>query len=160
MGYLPDKGEMDVSVKRITALALLLILLSAIPATAASMRGVQVVSVAMKQVGKPYALHSDVPNSFNCATFVAYCCNQVSSGAVTKSGIGGKPKKITSVKKLEAGDIVCFKTSGSERGILSYHFGIYMGKGFFIHASNSANEVIVSKMKDYSGRYLGAMRVF
>ena len=60
---------------------------------------------------------------------------------------------------VQPGDIVCFKTSGNEKGLLSYHFGIYMGKGYFIHASNTAKQVIVSKMKSYSGRFLGGMRL-
>lgn len=146
--------------KRSMALALILMMLFSMPAMAATARARQAVAVALKQVGKPYQLHSDAPNSFNCATLVAYCCNQVSGRMFTKSGIAGQHKRISSMSKLEAGDVVCFKTSGSERGVLSYHFGLYMGKGYFVHASNSADKVIVSKMKDYAGRFLGGLRVF
>ena len=58
------------------------------------------------------------------------------------------------------GDIVCFKSSGNEGGVPGCHFGIYVGKGYFIHASSSANKVIMSKVKNYSGRFVGALRVF
>lgn len=146
--------------KRIAALALLLAIVTATPAMAATMRAKQVISVALTQLGKPYKLNSDAPNSFNCASFVTYCCNQVSSGTISKSGIKGSYYRVASKSKMDVGDLVCFKTTGNEVGILSYHFGIYMGHGYFIHASNSAGKVIVSKLKDYAGRYLGALRVF
>lgn len=159
-GIGPRKGEYSLRIGRIIALALVIALISATPAMALSAKGLQAVSVALRQVGKPYKLKSDAPNSFNCATLVGYCLNRVDSGKVTRNGIQGGYTKIGAMKLLDIGDVLCFKTTGSEIGILSYHFGIYMGKGYFVHASNSANKVIVSKVKDYAGRFLGAIRVF
>lgn len=147
-------------IKRIIALALLAALLATTPAMAASSKGLQTVSVALKQLGKPYQLKSDAPNSFNCATLVSYCLNRVESGKAGRGGITGGYTRISSMKLLNAGDVLCFRTTGSEIGILNYHFGIYAGKGYFVHASNSANRVIVSKVKDYAGRFLGAIRAF
>lgn len=147
-------------IRNIIALALVLALMSAMPAMATSSKGLQAVSVALRQLGKPYTLRSDAPESFNCATLVGYCINRVESGKITGSGVHGNYTRIGSIKRLEAGDVLCFKTTGSEIGILNYHFGIYMGRGYFVHASNSAGKVIVSKVRDYAGRFKGAIRVF
>lgn len=147
-------------IKSIIALVLALALVSAVPAMAASSKGMQAVSVALRQLGKPYSLRSDAPLSFNCATLVGYCVNRVESGKITGSGVHGDYARIGSIKRLEAGDVLCFKTTGSEIGILNYHFGIYMGRGYFVHASNSAGKVTVSKVKDYAGRFKGAIRLF
>ena len=144
--------------KRYIALVLLFLLVFSTPAMAVS-RASKVITVAVAQLGKPYALVSSAPDSFNCASFVAYCYNTVNNGTITRNGVKGKCRKIHSMKKTKAGDIVCFRTSGNEKGILNYHFGIYMGSGRFIHASNSAGKVVISKMKSYSGRFLGALRL-
>lgn len=142
--------------RKTLAIALVLAMIFATPALAASSQAKQVVSVALKQLGKPYALYPNSPSSFNCASLVRYCYNQVSSGKITRGGAD----RITSLSKLGLGDIVCFKASGNEGGIPGCHFGIYVGKGYFIHASSSANKVIMSKVKNYSGRFVGALRVF
>lgn len=151
--------EMALNTKRLIALALVCALAFATPVLAAASNSRRVISVALKQLGKPYALKSDAPNSFNCASFVAYCVNQVSGGRISKEGIDGTHHRVTAFKNLRQGDVVCFRTSGTEIGILNYHFGLYMGRGYFIHASNSAGKVIISKLKDYEGRFLGAMRI-
>ncbi len=156
----PRAGEMDKRFRRAMAMALVLAMIVATPAMAASSQAKQVVSVALKQLGKPYALYPDSPSSFNCASLVSYCFNKVSSGKITRGGVSGGADKITAVSGLALGDIVCFKSSGNESGVPGCHFGIYVGKGYFIHASSSAKKVIMSKVKNYSGRFMGALRVF
>ena len=158
--YAPRAGEMTMKFRRAMAVALVLAMIFATPAMAASSQTKQVVSVALKQLGKPYALYPDSPSSFNCASLISYCCNKVSSGKITRGGVSGGAAKITSLSKVGLGDIVCFKSSGNESGVPGCHFGIYVGKGYFIHASSSAKKVIVSKVKNYSGRFVGALRVF
>ena len=146
--------------KRTIAAALLLAMLCATPAMASASQSRQVVAVALKQLGTPYALYSDAPNSFNCASFVTYCFNQVSSGTISKSGISGGYSRVSSVNNLKTGDVLCFKTARSEQGILNYHFGIYIGNGRFIHASTTADKVTISKLSNYKKRFLGAVRIF
>ena len=140
-------------------IAVLLILLLATPAMAAPSKKQMILSIATEQIGKPYELYSDAPNSFNCVTFVAYCFNAVAPGTVSENGVNGGYDKITSKEDLKAGDILCFKTSSSQKGILGYHFGIYLGKGYFIHASSSVGEVTMSALKSYKHRFVGALRV-
>lgn len=146
--------------KRTVALALLLAMAVATPALAASLEVEQVISVAMEQLGAPYELKSDVPNSFNCFSFVVYCINQAVPGKISSAGIDGGYKTVKSIHKLKAGDIVCFKSTNKLKGILGYHFGIYAGKGYFIHAANKDDGVTVSKVKDYKKRFVGAIRLF
>ena len=55
--------------KRKIALMLALLLTLTTPAIASSSQAKKVISVAMKQIGAPYKLESDSPNSFNCFTF-------------------------------------------------------------------------------------------
>ena len=146
-------------IRRTIALGLMLVLILSTQAMAASSQVKQVLYVALDQLGTPYALISDAPDSFNCLSFVVYCFNQVNRGMISNSGINGKYKRIKSIQNLKSGDILCFKTTKQEIGILGYHFGIYMGKGYFIHASSHAGKVLVSTMKNYKKRFAGAVRV-
>ena len=146
--------------KKAIACLLLFTLLFTTPAMATQSQIKQVLSTAMEQLGKPYDLFSDAPNSFNCCSFVMYCFNRVSNGTISNGRIKGNYEKVTSMKKLRPGDIVCFKGSKQQKGILGYHFGIYMGRGYFINAKNKREGVTVSKVKDYKKRFVGAIRVF
>ena len=62
---------------------------------------------------------------------------------------------------LARGDLVCFDTVGNDSD-LSDHVGIYLGEGYFIHASSSAGKVIVSSMKSgyYKNVFSWGRRVF
>ena len=147
-------------VKRTIAVFLLLILATYAPAMADSTQVAQLLSVAIEQLGTPYTLFSNAPESFNCLTFVTYCFNQVADGTFSGKSIECDYEKITSIKELKPGDIVCFKSSSRLKGILGYHFGIYVGRGYFIHASNSVGKVTVDKLSKYRKRFLGAVRTF
>lgn len=146
--------------KRTVALVLLIIMVFITPATAASSRTGRVISVALKQLGAPYELISDAPNSFNCVSFVSYCYNKVVPGTIAKNRITADYSRIAAIKDLKPGDIVGFRSSKKSKGLVGYHFGIYLGRGRFIHAANKADGVIVSKLKDYKKRFAGAVRIF
>lgn len=148
-----------VGMKRVLALMLVMLMALAVPASASSSQVKQVLSVAMEQLGAPYALKSDAPKSFNCLSFVAYCFNQVVPGSITTSGVASEYTKVSSLSKLKAGDIVVFKSTRQLRGVLGYHFAIYAGKGYIIHAANLTDGVIVSKLKAYKKRFVGAVRI-
>ena len=146
--------------RRTIALVLLIALAAATPALAAPSRAKQAISVAMEQLGAPYELKSDAPNSFNCFSFVAYCVNQVVPGKISEKRIDGKYSIVKSIQKLKTGDIVCFKSSSKLKGVLGFHYGLYAGKGYFIHAANRDEGVKVSKINSYKKRFVGAIRVF
>ena len=151
------KGAIEM--KRTLALILAILVAFATPAVAASSQAKKVLSVAKKQIGAPYKLDSDSPKSFNCFSFVAYCFNEVEPGTITSSGINGPYDTITSASKLKPGDIVVFKSNRKLKGIMGYHYAIYAGKGYIIHAANKADGVTVSRLKDFKKRFVGAVRI-
>lgn len=153
------EGAMDMKLRRAIALALLLALALATPAMASHAQVKKVLSVAKGELGAPYALRSDAPNSFNCLSFVAYCFNQVESGTISSEGVATDYQKISSLRKVKAGDVVCFTTVSRQKGMPPYHFGICIGSGCFVHAL-SGHGVTVSRLKDYKKRFIGAMRIF
>ncbi len=145
--------------KRAAAFMLVIVMALAMPATASSSQAGQVLAVAREQLGAPYALKSDAPNSFNCFSFVAYCFNQVVPGTITRDGVKADYERIDAISKLKTGDIVIFKSARQLRGFKGYHFAIYAGKGRIIHAANPTDGVTVSKLKNYKKRFLGALRI-
>jgi len=112
-----------------------------------------VIYVAQTLYGKPYSSDADVPNSFDCSRFVKYCYDQIGislSATAHGQGYDTVHKKISNTGSLKRGDVVCFNTNSSD-GDASDHTGIYIGDGYFVHASSSAGKVIVSTLT--SGYY-------
>lgn len=108
--------------------------------------------LAQNQMGKPYSSSATPPGSFDCAKLVYYCYCGAKSGAVRGSardqGYDTRYAQI-SFDGLKRGDMVCFDTVSDSD--LSDHVGIYLGEGYFIHASSAAKKVIVSNLN--SGYY-------
>lgn len=126
---------------------------------AASTQVHQVLAIAKENLGAPYRVHSRPPKSFNCFTFVKYCFNQVVPGKISNTGVNGTYTTIKSTHALKAGDILFFKRTGKQKGIRGYHYGIYQGRGYFIHAAEGKEGVRISKLKAYKKRFVGALRV-
>ena len=109
--------------------------------------------VAQQQLGKPYSTDANPPKTFDCALFTHYCYDKIDKGYIKSSaktqGYDSRQDKI-SYSDLERGDLVCFNTNESDSD-LSDHVGIYLGKGYFIHASSGGGMVMVSSMS--SGYY-------
>lgn len=131
----------------------------ALMATAASAESSDIeraIYEAQKLIDTPYAIVSDPPTSFNCASFVYYCYNQADSGSISKSLSeqvhDDGHEKISSIEELRRGDLVCFNIDG--RNDPYGHVGIYLGDGYFIHASSSDEKVTVSSLA--SGYYQSA----
>ena len=154
-----EAHEGAIEMKRTLALILAILMALAAPAVAASSQAKKVLSVAKKQIGAPYKLDADSPKSFNCFSFVAYCFNEVSPGTITSSGINGPYDTVTSASKLKAGDIVIFRSNRKLKGIMGYHYAIYAGKGYIIHAANKTDGVTVNRFKDFRKRFVGAVRI-
>jgi len=111
------------------------------------------VYVAQQQLGKPYASNANPPKTFDCALFTHYCYDKINKGYIKSSaktqGYDDRQEKL-SYSELKRGDLVCFDTNSSDSD-LSDHVGIYLGKGYFIHASSGGKMVMVSSMS--SGYY-------
>lgn len=109
--------------------------------------------VAQQQLGKPYSADANPPKNFDCAIFTHYCYDKINKGYIKSSaktqGYDSRQEKIA-YEDLKRGDLVCFNTDEKDSD-LSDHVGIYLGKGYFIHASSAGKMVMVSSMS--SGYY-------
>ena len=128
--------------------------LSALPsgliASSSSSNAIEkVIAIAQKKMGAPYVHGAKGPDSFDCAGFTYYCYKKgegiTLKGSSQGQGYDDKYTKITDIDDLERGDLVCFDTDESDDD-LSDHVGIYMGDGWFIHASSAAGQVIISRL--------------
>ena len=112
-----------------------------------------VIYVAQNQLGKKYSSNPNPPSSYDCAVLVRYCYGKADidlKASAYSQGYDSTYTKISSASNLKRGDVVCFNTNEGDSD-LSDHTGIYIGSGYFIHASSSGEMVIVSNLK--SGYY-------
>ena len=119
--------------------------------------------LAQHQMGKPYASSANPPSSFDCAKLAYYCYCGAKSGAVRGSAKNqGYDTRYAQIDyaDLKRGDLVCFDTVTDSD--LSDHVGVYLGEGWFIHASSAAKKVIVSNLNSgyYRRTFSWGRRVF
>lgn len=111
-----------------------------------------VIACAQKGYLKPYSTSPNPPYSFDCSNYIKYCFAAAGielPASAEKLGYDDNYAKIT-MNNLKVGDIVCFNTDSSDNDA-SDHVGIYLGSGYFVHASSSAGKVVVSSLS--SGYY-------
>lgn len=119
--------------------------------------------VAQALVGAPYSENPDPPKSLDCARFTCYCYGATGvnlKGSSKEQGGDDRFAAIGDISELKRGDLVCFNTVDDDD--LSDHVGIYLGSGYFVHASSVAKQVIVSQLKSgyYNRVFSGARRIF
>ena len=115
-----------------------------------------VIYLAQCQLGKPYIYATAGPDSFDCSGFTVYCYRKVNislgRSAYAQGYNSSSGTKIGSISELKRGDIVCFDTISDSD--ISDHVGIYLGNGYFIHASSgtgNGRQVCISNLS--SGYY-------
>lgn len=119
--------------------------------------------VAQNLIGAPYAADANPPKTFDCATFCCYCYGKAQSNALKGSsyaqGYDDSYKKIA-YDDLKRGDLVCFDTVEDDDA--SDHTGIYLGGGYFIHASSAARKVVLSQLNSgyYKRTFSWGRRIF
>lgn len=112
--------------------------------------------VGQNQLGKPYVYGANGTSSYDCTGFTCYCFKQIGVSlqrTAVNQGYDEKYPKVTSAANLKRGDLVYFNTISDSD--LSDHAGIYLGGGFFMHASSGQGKVVISTLT--SGYY---QRVF
>lgn len=112
--------------------------------------------IAQCQLGKPYIYATAGPNSFDCSGFTVYAFRKINislgRSAYAQGYQDSTGTKIERIADLKRGDIVCFNTIADSD--LSDHVGIYLGSGYFIHASSGSGngrQVCISNLN--SGYY-------
>ena len=113
-----------------------------------------VIYVGQNQLGKPYVYGATGTSSYDCSGFTVYCFRQIGvqlQRTAMNQGYDDDYTKISSISSLKRGDLVFFNTvSDNDK---CDHTGIYLGAGYFIHASSGQRKVVVSTLA--SGYYNG-----
>lgn len=103
----------------------------------------EMLEVAADQLGDPYRLGREGPDSFDCSGLVYYCLKQAGSSRGRYNAAGYSQvsdwKKITSMGDLEKGDLIFFWNSAKTK---VGHVGIYIGGGRMIDASSANGKVV------------------
>jgi cell wall-associated NlpC family hydrolase len=104
----------------------------------------KMLEVAEDQLGKPYVLGREGPNSFDCSGLVYYCLKQAGSSRGRYNAAGYSKvsdwEKIESMDDMEKGDLIFFWHSSAKTRV--GHVGIYIGDGMMIDASTSNGKVV------------------
>lgn len=103
--------------------------------------------LAQSKLGCPYVYGATGPDKFDCSGLTTWIFKAVGVSlkrSAYAQGYDDSFPKIEGWQSLRRGDIVFFDTiSDSDR---SDHAGVYIGEGYFIHASSGGHRVVVSNL--------------
>ena len=110
--------------------------------------------LAQGALGCPYVYGATGPSKFDCSGLTCYIFKAVGvklERTAYNQGYDDTYTKIEGWQNLKRGDVVFFNTISDSD--LSDHAGVYIGEGYFIHASSGAHKVVVSNLTTgYYGR--------
>jgi len=98
-----------------------------------------------KLQGSPYVWAEEGPYQFDCSGFTYYMYGSMGIEIPRVARDQAKVGKRVSSKQLQYGDLIFFATSKRSRRRIT-HVGMYLGNGWFTHASTVKNEVIYSNL--------------
>jgi len=97
-----------------------------------------------KLQGSPYVWAEEGPNNFDCSGFTYYMYGSMGIDIPRVARNQAKVGKRISANNLQYGDLIFFATSHNRRKIT--HVGMYLGEGWFTHASTVKHEVVYSNL--------------
>ena len=106
-----------------------------------------VIYLAQNQLGKPYVYGAAGPDKYDCSGLTTYIFKKIGISlerSAYSQGYDNTYTKIEGAANLKRGDLVYFNTISDSD--LSDHAGIYIGNGYFIHASSGGHRVVVSNL--------------
>lgn len=106
-----------------------------------------VIYLAQNQLGKPYVYGAAGPNSYDCSGLTTYIFKKIGvnlNRSAYAQGYDSRYPKIEGADNLQRGDLVFFDTISDSDA--SDHAGVYIGNGYFIHASSAGHRVVVSNL--------------
>ncbi len=118
----------------------------------------RVEALARSLVGTPYRYGGTTPRGFDCSGFVRYVFRKAANLTLPRSS----RRQFSAGQAVPRGqelpsDLIFYSIQGGG----PTHVGIYLGKGWFVHASDSGDAVKVADGAEeyWRSRYLGARRV-
>ncbi len=107
-------------------------------------------------LGKPYVWAEEGPNAFDCSglTYNLYGSMGIEIPRVAREQ--AKMGKSVAFQNLYYGDLIFFGSTNKRSKYIN-HVGIYLGDGWFAHASSSNRKVIVSHFEK-EPRYIKRMK--
>lgn len=98
-----------------------------------------------KLQGSPYVWAEEGPNHFDCSGFTYYMYGSMGIDIPRVARNQAKVGKYVSPDDLKYGDLIFFATN-KKRPKKITHVGMYMGDGWFTHASTIKHEVVYSNL--------------
>ena len=117
-------------------------------------------SIAKRYIGTPYKMGGTSYEGMDCSGLLVAIFKEMgyklphNSAELAKNGI-----LISKIEQLTEGDLLFFHTEWENKGLIN-HTGLYIGKGYFIHASTSQG-TIISKINSpsYRNSFICASRI-
>ena len=117
----------------------------------------KIVDYAYTFLGTPYVYGGKTPAGFDCSGFTMYVFAEFGYDLHRVSTDQYKDGVYVAFDDLEVGDLVFFSSNKKAIG----HVGIYIGEGYFIHATSPGDVVRITDISSeyYATRYVGARRI-
>jgi cell wall-associated NlpC family hydrolase len=117
----------------------------------------KIIRTAKKYLGVPYLYGGEDPTGFDCSGYMQYAFSAHGVTIPRTSGSQSQYGNAVSRSDLEPGDLLFFDTTGNGQ---VNHVGLYIGDGYFIHASTKRGMEIADLYDGYwLYHYLNARRV-
>ncbi len=110
--------------------------------------------------GDRYVWAGQGPNRFDCSGLIYYSYATMNLWLPRRAIDQARAGKSISASQLRYGDLVFFDTRRRARAVVN-HVGIYMGHGYFLHASSAKRRVVLSSLHKpfYARRVVAYKRV-
>ena len=95
--------------------------------------------------GRPYVWAEEGPECFDCSGFTYYVYGSMGIDIPRVAREQAKVGKTINVEELQYGDLIFFNTTG-QPGQSITHVGLYLGNGWFTHASTGKYEVLYTNL--------------
>lgn len=115
----------------------------------------EVLTTCRSYMGTPYVWGGEQPGGFDCSGYVQYAFAKHGYKLPRTADIQFNVGEVVKRGKEKPGDLVFFETYAPGAS----HVGVYLGRGYFIHASSSRGVTVERLATDFfAQRYLGARR--
>ena len=103
-------------------------------------------TMVKKLKGSPYVWAEEGPNAFDCSGYTYYMYGSMGIQLPRTAREQAKGGKYIKPSELKYGDLIFFDTTKRRNGKIT-HVGMYLGNGWFTHASTTKYEVVYSNLR-------------